>query len=343
MGANDWLQKVEAGNDLPITQSFRFGPTVARQGNRFLRFKERYLGSKKTFSVEGAGKTEGTLVSPNTMEDADAVLVRSNSGAFKEVRQEIMNGRTVGVTKGFKKDLDDFIAAVDWLQGDPAARGKRPARMPEDLRQFDSWQKVVDESKDEDNDFSRKLNILINDVEELGIEELKNLTKQVKVVTGAGDKKDVESMPSLPEDLSVGIEDADGIGKGIGFKIVKDGVVITGKTFDVKDKIKSANSGVKWDKARGGWFIPSSADDASRRQRLQNVQNAVFSESEKQGGQVDVVVTTVHQAKGLEWPKVRMGKDFFGPRKRKGMESAGPGDPFAWIMPYFTQNICIRI
>jgi superfamily I DNA/RNA helicase/DNA polymerase III epsilon subunit-like protein len=333
MGANDWLQKVVVEFDLPITQSFRFGPTIARQGNRFLRFKERFLGSKKTFSVEGAGKTEGTLVSPYSMKDSDVILVRSNAGAFKDVRREIMEGRVVGVTKGFKKDIDDFIAAVEWLQGNPATRGKRPARMPEDLRQFDSWQKVVDEAEDENNEFSSKLQLLITDVEELGFDEIKDLSRQIKVITGAGNKKDIEGIPSLPDDLSVGTADVNGIGKGIGFEVVDDGIIITGKTYDVKDKVKSSNSGVKWDKARGGWFIPSSVDDASIKQKLEKLQNALFTAAEKQSGKVDVVVTTVHQAKGLEWPNVRMGNDFFGPRKRKGVEDAQPGNPLGWIMP----------
>jgi superfamily I DNA/RNA helicase/DNA polymerase III epsilon subunit-like protein len=333
MGANDWLQKVVVEFDLPITQSFRFGPTIARQGNRFLRFKERFLGSKKTFSVEGAGKTEGTLVPPNSMKDSDVILVRSNAGAFKDVRREIMEGRVVGVTKGFKKDIDDFIAAVEWLQGNPATRGKRPARMPEDLRQFDSWQKVVDEAEDENNEFSSKLQLLITDVEELGFDEIKDLSRQIKVITGAGNKKDIEGIPSLPDDLSVGTADVNGVGKGIGFEVVNDGIIITGKTYDVKDKVKSSNSGVKWDKARGGWFIPSSVDDASIKQKLEKLQNALFTAAEKQSGKVDVVVTTVHQAKGLEWPNVRMGNDFFGPRKRKGAEDVQPGNPLGWIMP----------
>ena len=324
MGAKDWLKKVAADFSLPLTQSFRFGPTIARQGNRFLRFKERYLGSPKTFSVEGAGKTPGTLVPRGSMTDADAVLVRTNAGAFKEIRNELLAGRTVGVTKGFKKDLDDFIAAVEWLQGDQSSRGYRPNRMPEDLRQFDNWSQVVDEASKDDSELSTKLKILTGDVEEIGLEGLQDLASQLKVVKGAGDKKDIETVPDIPQsDLAPGAEGD--IGKDVTFAIDEAGVLLNGKTFDVKEDLKKA--GAKWDKDRGGWFVKSDVDDDSLRKTLEKIQSAIFKDSEKQGGAVDVVVTTIHQAKGLEWPRVRMGNDFWGPRKDKADEWIFPEEP----------------
>ena len=186
MGANDWLQKVKVDYELPLTQSFRFGPNIARQGNRFLRFKERYLGGKKTFSVEGAGKTPGVIVPRGTMKDHDAHLVRTNAGAFGAIHDEMLDGKKVGVTAGFKKDLDNFILGVEWLQGDPATRGYKPNRMPEEIRQFDTWSQVVDEaSKEEESDLSNKLKILVNDVEAIGLDGVKDLAKQLKVVKGA--------------------------------------------------------------------------------------------------------------------------------------------------------------
>ena len=314
MGAKDWLKKVVADFSLPLTQSFRFGPTIARQGNRFLRFKERYLGSPKTFSVEGAGKTPGTLVPRGSMTDADAVLVRTNAGAFKEIRNELLAGRTVGVTKGFKKDLDDFIAAVEWLKGDQSSRGYRPNRMPEDLRQFDNWSQVVDEASKDDSDLSTKLKILTGDVEDIGLEGLKDLASQLKVVKGAGDKKDIETVPDLPQsDLAPGAQGD--VGKNVTYTIDEAGVLLGGKTYDVKEDLKKV--GAKWDSDRGGWFVKSKIDDDSLRKTLEKIQGAIFKDSEKQGGTVDVVVTTIHQAKGLEWPRVRMGNDFWGPRKDK--------------------------
>ena len=331
MGAEDELQKVTVQHDLPLTKSFRFGPVIAQNANRFLRFKERFLGARKTFAVEGAGKDPGEIVPRGSMVDADAVLVRSNSGAFREVRTELANGRVVGVTKGFKQDLDSFVVAVDWLQADPATRGLRPMRVPEELRAFTKWEDVVNEAaKEGDSDLGRKTRLLVDDVEELGVEELKSMAKRVKVVKGAGDKKDIDTgaLPDLPTDLSAGVEGD--VGRGITFSVEEDAIVLRGKTFDVKDQIKTANGGpAKYDGDRKAWIIPAKTE-ASRKTGLEKLQTILTPSADTTQGpqQVDVVISTVHQAKGLEWPNVRAGNDFFGPRKPKGASEDAD-----WIMP----------
>lgn len=331
MGAEDELQKVDVTHDLPLTRSFRFGENIANNANRFLRFKERFLGEKKTFAVEGAGKTPGTILNRGDMTDADAVLVRSNAGAFREVRQELANGRTVGVTKSFKADLDNFVTAVEWLQAPESTRGVRPMRVPEELRSYNTWKEVLDEvAKDTDSDLSRKTRILAADVEELGLGELKNMASRVKVVKGAGDKKEVDtgSLPDLPSDLSPGVEgDA---GRNVQFSIEEDRIVLSGKTFDVKEQIKTANGGpAKYNLKEKQWEIPAKTDE-QRKAGLEKLQKAITPSDVPQAENVDVVITTVHQAKGLEWPKVRIGNDFFGPRKPKGSDE---NDETDWIMP----------
>jgi hypothetical protein len=361
MGAEDELQKLEVQHDLPLTKSFRFGEIIANNANRFLRFKERFLGSKTTFSIEGAGKVPGTIIPRGKMIDADAVLVRSNAGAFREIRTELQNGRMVGVTKAFKDDLDNFIAAVTWLQAPEQTRGTRPRQVAEEVRQYTTWQQVRDEAAllsdhirrvrrgayhrmvdDEaalesdyhsrgrrSSELSPKTHLLVKDVEELGLEQLKLMTSLVKVIKGAGDKKDIDTgaLPDLPSDLSVGVEGE--VGRGITFSVEEDAIVLRGKTFDVKDQIKTANGGpAKYNGDRKVWMIPAKTDQA-RLSGLQKLQKIIEPTDSREGPQkVDVVVSTVHQAKGLEWPKVRAGDDFFGPRK----PHLAPPDA-QWILP----------
>ena len=331
MGAESELDKVEVQHDLPLTKSYRFGEVIARNANRYLRFKERFLGEKKTFAVEGAGKFPGDIVESGSMKTAQAVLVRSNAGAFREVRTELLNDRIVGVTKGFKADLDNFIIAVDWLQAPEATRGSRPMRVPEELRGYKNWAEIVDEAaKEGDSEFSRKTRILVDDVEQLGLEELKSLASRVKVLKGKVNTKVVDdgSLPDIPNDLSPGVEGD--VGRGITFSVEEDGIILGGKTFDVKDQIKTANGGpAKYDGTRKAWVIPAKTDEA-RQAGLEKLQKILSPETVAEASYVDVVVSTVHQAKGAEWDDVRMGNDFFGPRKPKKSDGGEDAD---WIMP----------
>jgi DNA polymerase III epsilon subunit-like protein/ADP-ribose pyrophosphatase YjhB (NUDIX family)/autonomous glycyl radical cofactor GrcA len=331
MGAEDELQKVTVQHDLPLTKSYRFGEVIARNANRYLRFKERFLGEKKTFAVEGAGKFPGEIVAAGSMKNAQAVLVRSNAGAFREVRTELLNDRIVGVTKGFKADLDNFIIAVDWLQAPEATRGSRPMRVPEELRGYKNWAEIVDEAaKEGDSDFSRKTRILVDDVEQLGLEELKSLASRVKVLKGKVNTKVVDdgSLPDLPDDLSPGVEGD--VGRDITFSVEEDAIVLRGSTYGVKDQIKTANGGpAKYDGDRKAWIIPAKTDKA-RQAGLEKLQKVLAPETVAEASYVDVVVSSVHQAKGAEWDEVRMGNDFFGPRKPKKSDGGEDAD---WIMP----------
>jgi hypothetical protein len=226
---------------------------------------------------------------------------------------------------------DSFIIAVDWLQAPEATRGSRPMRVPEELRGYKNWAEIVDEAaKEGDSEFSRKTRILVDDVEQLGLEELKSLASRVKVLKGKVNTKTVDdgSLPDLPNDLSPGVEGD--VGRGITFSVEEDGIVLGGKTFDVKDQIKTANGGpAKYDGTRKAWVIPAKTDEA-RQAGLEKLQKILSPETVAEASYVDVVVSTVHQAKGAEWDDVRMGNDFFGPRKPKKSDGGEDAD---WIMP----------
>ena len=318
MGATNWLDRAEVDTDLPLTQSWRFNQVIANAANKFLIFKEQYLDQPMKFVVEGGGP-EGQVVPRGSMTDADIVLVRSNAGAFTEVLAELELGKTVGVTKSFKDDMVNFVSAVEWLQGDAATRGKRPAKMPDELKEFKSWKEVLDAADDENSELSRKTNILVDMVENEGIPGLNEIIKKLKTIKGAGDTKDIKTEVDRAE-LPSTFEDGDS-GPLVGdvkYEVDGNKVVLRGSTFNVKDKIKSAGSSVvKYDPDVKGWVVAGNTNE-EKAKNLAKLQDVIAGpEAPEQGGAVDVIVSTVHQAKGLEYPKVRIGGDFRGPYQDK--------------------------
>ncbi len=204
-GAEDQLDKVKADFDLPLTKSWRFGPQIAAMGNRFLAL----LGSKHR--IEGAGP-EGKIDQPYTMEDPDAILVRSNAGAIGEILAAQHAGKLVGVPKGTKEDLRKLVDTARWLQ----QGGRPPSQVHDDLAAFRTWDEVRKAAEAGDDP---KIKMLYGIVEDNGIPALNDLVDRL---IASGDKGDNRTP--------------------------------------------------------------------------------------------DIIVTTAHKAKGMEWDKVKIGADFRGPR-----------------------------
>ena len=327
-GAKDQLQNAVAPYRLPLTESWRYGPEIGGFANRFLALKERVHGVETNRGI-GRGPA-GQVLPAGTMTDAEAVIVRSNAGAFRDILVEIENGRTVGVTKSFYADLKGFIEATEWLKAGGTSSGKkRPARMPEDLRGFRSWKDVAEEAaKGEKSDLGTKTGILVDIVEEEGIEGLYDLLGKIQQIESVSDAKKsmggdtgtaARSEFDLPDELGVGAYGQ--LTDGISFSIDPVGVIITGKkTFPYKETLKKV---ADWNGKSKVWKI-SASTDASRRAALEKLQNLIRdlegygSTPEARAAQgIDVVVSTAHQMKGLEFGRVRVGTDFRGPRKDK--------------------------
>lgn len=270
-GATDYLSSAEGDVRLPLDKSWRYGPGIADWGNRFLQV----LGSKGR--VTGAGP-DSIIHEPGTMQGADAILVRSNGGAISEIVREQDAGRLVGVPKGTKSDLALLVESARYLQGD----GKAPTRMHDDLEPFRTWAEVVKEAKKEDDP---KIAMLERMVRERGVDNLDEIVKQL-----------VE-----PEEAGL---------TGVSFDELDQGLVISGNTFPIKDKIKAA--GFRWTTLPSGdkrWVAVGAPDE--REATLARLRESVV------GRKPDVTVSTAHKAKGLEWGRVRIGDDFRGPEQNK--------------------------
>ena len=312
-GAEDELQRVEAPHDLPLRKSWRFGPEIAGVANRFLTL----LGAR--YRVEGGGP-EGRILSPGTMADADAILTRSNAGALGAILEELERGRSVGVAQSFKSELENLVRSASWLK---FKKGPKPS-LHQDLAQFNSWEEVgAAVRKDPDN---KKLAMLYNLVERNGIGGLNDIVKKVKVVSNTKRDEDVEFKPLTVDDLRVGRGIvADGVGFEVGGGAEEFVIQINGGFMEVrrnKDKIKK-KFGAVWDRGAGpdgkDKFLYWGKTFNSEEDALEAL-NFLKADIENVGpvpeeDRVDVVVTTAHKAKGLEWNKVKIYDDFTGPRE----------------------------
>jgi DNA polymerase III epsilon subunit-like protein/superfamily I DNA/RNA helicase len=327
MGAKDQLQTFDAPHRLPLTESWRYGPEIGGFANRFLAFKEKVLGYKNVNRGLGRG-AKGEVLSPGTMENPDAIIARSNAGAFIDMLRLMDDDKVVGVPANFMADIKNFVESVEWLKNGGMSSGvKRPANMSNDLRPFKDWAEVEAEAaKGEDSDLGVKTSILVDMVDEQGVQGLRDVLKKLRVF-GDKAKAQIKSGPQetsdLPDDLSAGAYGS--LTDDLQFAVDPTGVAISGKgTYAAKDTIKKA--GAKWDAANKQWKLPAK-NDAEARKALTKLKNLLSggetakateaAEASDEMAGIDVVVATAHQMKGLEFGNVRASNDFRGPRKDK--------------------------
>ncbi|GGQ96942.1 MULTISPECIES: UvrD-helicase domain-containing protein [Streptomyces] len=125
-GARDVMTGFDATH-LTLTRSFRFGPLLAEQANRWLAFTDATIRLTGTDSIS----TEVGLVS-----SPDAVLCRTNIGAMKEAMRLLSSGHRVALARGGKTLVALASAARDLKDG------RRTSH--HELVLFASWGEVQD-------------------------------------------------------------------------------------------------------------------------------------------------------------------------------------------------------
>ncbi|MFD9567863.1 UvrD-helicase domain-containing protein [Streptomyces sp. NPDC059994] len=125
-GARDIMTGSD-GTHITLTQSFRFGPALAQEANRWLAVTGSPLRLK-------GHEATTTRVAP--LEQPDAVLCRTNGGAMAEVLHQLDAGRRVAMAGGGGSLRALATAAQDLKNG-------RGTRHPE-LFLFRSWGEVQD-------------------------------------------------------------------------------------------------------------------------------------------------------------------------------------------------------
>ncbi|MEV6928445.1 UvrD-helicase domain-containing protein [Dactylosporangium sp. NPDC051485] len=160
-GAVDALHDWPADTELPLTQSWRFGPAVAEVGNQFLTL----LGSR--WRLSGNPALDSSI---GDIELPDAVLARTNAGAVAAVADAFDAGRRVALVGGGKAIEDIAKAAQDLQAG-------RPTAHPE-LARFTSWNEVRAYVDDAETD-AASLRAFVTLVDRRGAEPLLQMVRDL--------------------------------------------------------------------------------------------------------------------------------------------------------------------
>ena len=163
-GAVDALDKLE-GKACRLTQSFRFGATVAAEANRILRL----LGETKPLKGLGAdGMVEGYSRDDEDETPVDAILCRSNGGVIGRTAEALDGGREVFIPGGVSELLSWVLDAEKLQEGRPASPGE--------LMAFTTWEEVKEFSDSVDGSH---LAVFVRLVEKFGTDDLRRILNSV--------------------------------------------------------------------------------------------------------------------------------------------------------------------
>jgi len=304
-GAKDQLDTLEGADKLQITESFRFGPNIAAPANRFLAV------AGKSEKIVGAGKDQGELV--EGMEDPDAVLVRTNGGGFKAMLEYLEQDKVVGISQSTKARLEEVIETTSWLMG--GKKGSKPAKYNAEIGMYDSWEELstaVREGK------ARPVKAFYDLVTQNGMQSIRDILDRVVVEREETAESKLALTKYKPLTLDLVEDGSTGkLDKDTTYKIEGDDVVLTGFFKFNNEKLKEAGF-----KARkgidGNWAkdrritIEDNLNKVDKLNQLKKILEGVIEPVK-----ADVVITTAHQSKGLQWNKVRIYDDFWGPKFNK--------------------------
>lgn len=147
-GAVDAMSTFAADTHLMITQSFRFGPAVAAEANKFLALLNA------DGQVQGFDRIESVIT---TIENPDAILCRTNAQAIAEAMAAQARGMSVALVGG-TKEIERFVKAAEKVMD-----GRKVEH--EDLISFESWADVVAYTKEAEG---RDLKVMVNLIEAYG-------------------------------------------------------------------------------------------------------------------------------------------------------------------------------
>lgn len=165
-GASDAMQNWPAAIRLPLTKSFRFGPAVAEEANKWLQLLESDL------KVEGFEEIDSVV---GQLDEPEAVLCRTNATVVAKAMTAMEAGRSFAVVGG-TGEIRKFAYAVRDLMG------QRGTDHP-DLMMFQTWQQVKDHVAEDD---SSGLKVFVNMIDTYGVEVI------MRVAESAVEEKDAD-------------------------------------------------------------------------------------------------------------------------------------------------------
>jgi hypothetical protein len=137
-GAIDAMSKFEAPHRLPLTQSFRFGQTIADEANKWLSLLDANLDGV-AFRLSGNAQIQSTVAPVAVL---DVILCRTNAGVLENALSYIEQGQKVAIVGG-AAELAAFARAAESLM-----RNENPDHP--DLGAFKTWTEACEYSETDD-------------------------------------------------------------------------------------------------------------------------------------------------------------------------------------------------
>lgn len=159
-GAVNAMEKIESDNVTYLTKSFRFGQAVADEANRVLAM----LGVEQ--KVVGFEKVDSTV---GEIEQADAILCRSNARVVQNLFAELDAGRRPAIVGG-GKEIKSFCRAAEKLMNNK--RVEHP-----ELAMFENWDEVQDYVEQDAQ--GGDLALMVKIIDEFGVARILELLDSV--------------------------------------------------------------------------------------------------------------------------------------------------------------------
>jgi hypothetical protein len=315
----DYLSEADGDVELPLDKSWRFGPQVADIGNRFLQMLD------SDSRVVGGGPESKIVYG---MEDADAVLVRTNAGMIQVILEESKRNRKVAAPPGTRADLIRMADTVENLRNDWP--GENPH---DDLLGFKNWNEVMAAHENGDRSVSKIVSMfdegsavkrgMIRDYPAFLEQQMANVRKaidslvmhvekynDIKIVK-EGNRTYLEAADHVKKKEYAVLDFSAEVGRAKNPWAAKSSMSWYEKKKAYHDAAGIGKEGWRFDPKSKRWYT----DDAD-----------VAASIERYSGEHDVVVSTAHKSKGLEWDRVRISDDFRAPYEDKSGAMVWPED-----------------
>jgi hypothetical protein len=303
----DYLSEADGDIELPLNKSWRFGPEVADIGNRFLQL----LGSEGR--VVGGGEPSSIV---RGMEDADAVLVRTNAGMIGAILEEAERGRRISAPDGTRQDLSRLANTVEALMD-----GYVPDNPHDDLIGYKDWGEVREAADNGDRSLGKLITMFDKKNYGEGDDPVKIRADQMARV-----RKAIDSlvMPVATFNTVKTVQEGDRT-----YLDAADDLPADKKKWAVKNFSQdlgevrapwAGKSDMTWAEKKSAFHEEGGLEKDGWKMdrktwRYYTEDPAVVAKFASYEGESDVTVSTAHKSKGLEWDRVRMGDDFFVPRE----------------------------
>lgn len=144
-GAEDYMTKMKAKHHLTLSQSFRFGPAVAEEANKWLELLNAEL------RIKGFDQIDSEVVA---LDNPDAVLCRTNSEIIAQAMQFGEQGKTIAVVGGTDQ--------IKWMAESAIALQSGQSASHPDLIAFKNWGEVKEFVAEEGGDLQVFVRLIDN-------------------------------------------------------------------------------------------------------------------------------------------------------------------------------------